>query len=352
MAEIEKYNDSENALYSDVCSIIDTAKVRIASYVNTDVCMTYWRVGTRIKEDILFNKRAEYGKQIVKNLSLKLNQRYGKGWGYKTLQHCIRAAYTFSEHEIVYATRRQLYWSHLRSVMFLKDELERQFYIEMAALEHWDTRTLNEKIDKQLYKTTALSRRPEDIIKKELNELRETQVIQPDIIFRSSYFLDMLGLPESFSENELEQTVIDQVEEFMHEMGSDFTLIARQKRITVDAVDYKMDLVFFHRSLRRTIIVDLKLGKFKPAYEGQMLLYLRYINTHERHPWEESPIGLILCSEGNTEHIEYLMLDESSPIKVAQYYTELPDKKLLAAKLQRAIAIAREYQEEKRQQEE
>lgn len=234
--------------------------------------------------------------------------------------------------------------------MYIKDELERQFYIEMTALEHWDTRTLDEKIDKQLYLTTALSRRPEEVIRKQLDELRETQVVNPDIVFRSSYFLDMFGLPETFSENELEQKVVGQVEEFMHELGPDFTLIARQKRITVDAVDYKMDLVFFHRALRRTIVVDLKLGKFKPAYEGQMLLYLRYINTHERHPWEEAPIGLILCSEGNTEHIEYLMLDENSPIKVAQYYTQLPDKKLLAARLQRAIAIAREYQEERKQQ--
>ena len=350
MPEIKKYIDSENTLYSDVCDIIETAKARIAIYVNTNVCMTYWRVGTRIKEDVLYNKRAEYGKQIVKNLSVKLNQRYGKGWGFKTLQHCIRAAYTFSEDEIVYATRRQLYWSHLRSIMYIKDELERQFYIEMTALEHWDTRTLDEKIDKQLYLTTALSRRPEEVIRKQLDELRETQVVNPDMVFRSSYFLDMFGLPEIFSENELEQKVVEQVEEFMHELGTDFTLIARQKRITVDAVDYKMDLVFFHRSLRRTIVVDLKLGKFKPAYEGQMLLYLRYINTHERHPWEEAPIGLILCSEGNTEHIEYLMLDENSPIKVAQYYTQLPDKKLLAARLQRAIAIAREYQEEKKQQ--
>lgn len=350
MPEIEKYIDSENTLYSDICDIIDTAKARIATYVNTNVCMTYWHVGTRIKEDVLYNKRAEYGKQIVKNLSVKLNQRYGKGWGFKTLQHCIRAAYTFSEDEIVYATRRQLYWSHLRSIMYIKDELERQFYIEMTALEHWDTRTLDEKIDKQLYFTTALSRRPEEVIRKQLDELRETQVVNPDIVFRSSYFLDMFGLPETFSENELEQKVVGQVEEFMHELGPDFTLIARQKRITVDAVDYKMDLVFFHRALRRTIVVDLKLGKFKPAYEGQMLLYLRYINTHERHPWEEAPIGLILCSEGNTEHIEYLMLDENSPIKVAQYYTQLPDKKLLAARLQRAIAIAREYQEERKQQ--
>lgn len=350
MSKIEKDIYTENTLYSDVCDIIDTAKVKMANYVNTNICMTYWRVGTRIKEDVLYNRRAEYGKQIVKNLSYKLNQRYGRGWGYKTLQHCVHAAYTFSEEEIVYATRRQLYWSHLRSIMYIKDDLERQYYIEMAALEHWDTRTLDEKIDKHLYLTTALSRRPEELIRKELNELRETQIMNPDLVFRSSYFLEMFGLPEIFSENELEQKVVDQVEEFMRELGSDFTLMARQKRITVDAVDYKMDLVFFHRSLRRIIVVDLKLGKFKPAYEGQMLLYLRYIDAHERHPWEEAPIGLILCSEGNTEHIEYLMLDEHSPIKVAQYYTQLPDKKLLAAKLQRAIAIAREYQEEKRQQ--
>lgn len=349
MVETEKYIDSENLLYSDVCDIIDAAKIRMANYVNTNICLTYWNVGKRIKEDVLFNKRAEYGKQIVKNLSVRLNQKYGKGWGFRTIQHCVRAAYTFSEEEIVYATRRQLYWSHLRSLMSIKDELERQFYIEMTALEHWDTRTLDEKIDKHFYLTTALSRRPVEIIRKELQELRETQILNPDIVFRSSYFLDMFGLPEIFSENELEQKVVDQVEEFMRELGSDFTLIARQKRITVDAVDYKMDLVFFHRSLRRIIVVDLKLGRFKPAYEGQMLLYLRYINAHERHPWEEAPIGLILCSEGNTEHIEYLMLDENSPIKVAQYYTVLPDKKLLAAKLQRAIAIAKEYQEEKNQ---
>ena len=98
---------------------------------------------------------------------------------------------------------------------------------------------------------------------------------------------------------------------------------------------------------RRFVVIDLKLGKFKPAYEGQMLLYLRYLNQNERHAWEESPIGLILCSEGNTEHIEYLMLDESSPIKVAQYYTQLPDKEVLAERLQRAIAIAKEYHAEK-----
>lgn len=162
------------------------------------------------------------------------------------------------------------------------------------------------------------------------------------MVFRSSYILDMLGLPDVFSESDLETAIITQIEDFIKELGSDFTFVARQKRITVDAVDYYIDLLFFHRELRRLVAIDLKLGKFKPEYEGQMLLYLRYLNQNEKKPWEESPIGLILCSEGNTEHVEYLMLDENSPIKVAQYYTQLPDKKLLAAKLKKAIAIARE----------
>lgn len=297
---------------------------------------------------MLYNQRADYGKQVLKNVSKQLVNKYGAGWGYEKLKHCVRSAYLFTEDEIRYATRTQLNWTHIRILMGVSDPLARQFYLEMAHIERWSTRDLEDKIDGQLYERTAISRRPEDVIKQELKKVHETHAVVPDMVFRSTYFLDILGLPDVFSEEELENAVLNQVEEFMHEMGSDFTLVERQKRITIDSVDYKMDLVFFHRTLRRFIVVDLKLGKFKPAYEGQMLLYLRYLNAHEKHEWEESPIGLILCSEGNTEHIEYLMLDESSPIKVAQYYTQLPDKKVLAERLQRAIAIAKEYQAEKK----
>ena len=330
-------------LYQDVCQIIDGARGRIASYVNTEACLTNWHVGKRIKEDVLYNKRAEYGKQVVINLSVKLTERYGSGWSEKTLRHCLRAAETFTEEDILSATRRQLTWTYLRSLMYIKDPLERQFYAQMCCLEHWDTRTLDEKIDKQIYLTTALSRKPEEVIKKELEESKTKNQLLPDMVFRSSYFLDILGLPDIYSEKDLENAILVQVEEFLSELGSDFTFVKRQKRITVDAVDYYIDLLFFHRELRRLVAIDLKLGKFKPEYEGQMRLYLRYLNQNERKSWEESPIGLILCSEGNTEHIEYLMLDEESPIKVAQYYTKLPDKKLLSEKLRKAIAIAREH---------
>lgn len=330
-------------LFNDVCQIIDQARRHVATYVNVEACLMNWHVGKRIKEDVLYNQRAEYGKQILRNLSVKLTDKYGSGWGYEKLKHCVRSAYLFSEDEIGYAARTELTWTHIRSLMAVKNPLERQFYMEMCRIEHWDTRTLDEKIDGQLYQRTAISARPEEVIKRELAELRDTDNLNPDIVFRSTYFLDMLGLPDVFTEKDLENSILTQLLEFLKELGSDFTFVDRQKRITVDSEDYFIDLLFFHRGLRRLVAIDLKLGKFKPAYEGQMRLYLRYLNKNDRKPWEEEPIGLILCSEGNTEHIQYFMLDEKSDIRVAQYYTELPSKEVLANRLQRAIAIAREH---------
>jgi len=333
---------AENQLYQDVCFLIENTRQRLATTVNAEACVMHWQIGKRIKEDVLYNKRAEYGKQIIKNLSVALSERYGKGWSYGKLKHCIRAAYIFSEDQIGYALRIQLTWTHLRSLMSIDDELKRSFYIEMCRLEHWDTRTLNEKIDAQLYELTALSKKPEEVIKQELAKVKETNTLTPDIVFRSDYFLDTLGLTNVYSEKDLEDAILIQIQSFIKELGTDFAFLDRQKRITVDATDYYIDLLFFHRRLRRLVAIDLKLGKFKPEHEGQMLLYLRYLNRNERMEGEESPIGLILCSEGNTEHIEYLMLEDNN-IRVAQYYTQLPDKKLLSEKLQRAIAIAKEH---------
>jgi len=334
-------NQDNNPLFTDVCGIIEGSRQRIATTVNAEVCYMNWYIGKRIKEDVLYNQRSEYGKQVVKNLAEKLTERYGKGWSDRKLLHCIRAASIFSEDEIVYAMRIQLSWTHLRSIMFLENELKRSFYMEMTRLEHWDTRTLDEKIDQMLYERTALSKKPENLIKQELQQIKETNTLSPDVVFRSSYFLDVLGLADTYSEKDLEDAILINLQSFLKEMGNDFAFLDRQKRITVDAVDYRIDLLFFHRGLRRLVAIDLKLGKFKPEHEGQMLLYLRYLNKNERKEGEESPIGLILCSEGNTEHIEYLMLEDGN-IRVAQYFTQLPDKKILSEKLHKAIAIAKQ----------
>ncbi|MDE5791466.1 MAG: PDDEXK nuclease domain-containing protein [Muribaculaceae bacterium] len=333
----------ENNLYEDVCHIIEEVRYRIAVHINSEASLMNWNVGNRIKEDILLNTRAPYGKKILKRLADKLTAHFGTGWGYQKLQHCVRAAYTFSKEEIMYAVRTQLSWSHLRSLMAVENDTARQFYMEMCRIEQWSTRTLDDKIDSQLFERTAISRKPDEVIRAELKKIKDKNEILPDMVFRSSYFLDMLGLPDIFTENDLESAILNQIQQFIKEFGSDFAFVDRQKRIPVDGIDYRLDLLFYHRGLRRLVAIDLKLGKFKPAYEGQMLLYLRYLNSHDRREGEASPIGLILCSEGNTEHIEYLMLDEDSPIKVAQYYTKLPDKKVLSEKLQRAIAIAKEH---------
>ena len=226
--------------------------------------------------------------------------------------------------------------------MSIEDPLKRQFYVEMTRIENWDTRTLDQKVDSMLFERTALSKKPDELIKQELQKIKSTNSLTPDAVFRSSYFLDAIGLSETYSEKDLEDAILLNLQTFLKEMGNDFAFLDRQKRITIDATDYFIDLLFYHRGLRRLVAIELKLGKFKPEHEGQMLLYLRYLNKNERKEGEESPIGLVLCSEGNTEHIEYLMLEDSS-IKVAQYYTQLPDKNLLSEKLNKAIAIAKEH---------
>jgi len=339
-------NNHEQMLYSDICSMIENRKSCIAITINTEICSLHWYIGKRIKECILLNKRAEYGKRVLFDLSVKLTEKYGKGWSLKSLQHCLHFVEIFKKEQIASTLWRQFSWSQLKVFMYIKDELKRTFYMEMCKLESWDVRTLNNKIDSQLYERTALSKKPENLIKKELLQVKKTGNVTPDIVFRSSYFLDMLGLTDTYSEKDLEDSIVVQLQSFIKELGNDFAFLERQKRISIDSVDYHLDLLFFHRGLQRLVAIDLKLGKFKPQYEGQMLLYLRYLDKNERKEYEKSPIGLILCSEGNTEHIEYFML-ESSSIKVAQYYTQLPDKKLLSEKLQKAIAVARELYAER-----
>ena len=226
-----RQDSTEGNLFSDVCGIIDDGRRRIAIHVNSEVCLIKWQVGERIKEDVLYNQRAEYGKQVVKNLAAKLTNKYGRGWSDRSLFHCIRAAYTYTEEEIVYAVRRQFSWTHIRSLMFIEEPLARQFYMEMCRIEHWDTRTLEAKIDSKLFERTSISRKPEEIIKQELSQLKEDDVLQPDLVFRSSYFLDMLGLPDVFSEKDLESAIVSQMQDFICEMGTDFAFLGRQKRI-------------------------------------------------------------------------------------------------------------------------
>ena len=339
MDKLEINTDIQN-LYGGIAELIKQAKTRVAVTINAELAMLNWQIGSYINQFILQGNRAPYGKQIIANLSVQLTGNFGSGWSEKQLMHFLRVAESFSEEQIISVLRRQLSWTHLKTIAYENDPLKRQFYLEMAISQRWNTRTLADQIDKMLYERTAIAQQPEVQIQQAINELKTEDVINPDLFFKNTYILDFLGLRSTYSEKDLEDSLVNNLQQFILELGNGFAFIERQKRIPIDAIDYHLDLLFYHRKLRRLVAIDLKLGKFKPKYKSQMELYLRWLEKHEMQNGEDTPIGLLLCSEGNTEHIELLMLDEKK-IKVAQYLTELPSKQWFADKLHRSIEIAR-----------
>ena len=328
-------------LFENILDLIEKSRTRVALTVNREITLLYWQIGKEINARILKNERAEYGERIVSTLSEKLTASFGKGWGKRHLWHCVRTADIFSENEIVNALSTQLSWTHIRELAAIEDDLKRTFYTELSIRERWSTRTLQERIGSLLYERTALSKKPEELIKQELNLLKTEGPVTPDLVFRDPYILSFLGLKDTYSENDLESSILNHLQHFIIEMGSDFAFIARQKRILIDKEDYRIDLLFYHRGLRRLVAIDLKLDRFKAAYKGQMELYLKWLDKYERKEGEGLPIGLILCSEKQQEQIELLELDKGH-IRVAEYLTQLPSKELLAQKLHMAIEIARE----------
>jgi len=224
----------------------------------------------------------------------------------------------------------------------IEDKTKRYFYQQMCIAEHWSIRTLRQKQDSMLFERTAIATQPEEIIKNELQKIDENY-LSPELVFKSSYVVDFLGLSGNYSEKDIENAIVEQLEKFLLELGQGFAFMERQKRISIDSTDYYLDLLFYHRKLNRLVAIDLKIGKFKPTYKAQMELYLKYLQKYDRQPNENTPIGLLLCSEGNTEHIEFLMLGEEN-IKVAQYLTYLPDKQWFIDKLHKSIAIVQENQ--------
>ena len=327
-------------LVSDIVFLIEESKSHIAQTVNSTLTLLYWRIGKRIHEEVLGNKRADYGKQVISSLASHLVLEYGNGFSEKSIRRMIQFAEVFPDEQIVVSAIRQLSWTHFIALIPLKDSLQREFYLELCKIEGWNVKTLRQKIEGMLYERTAISKKPERLIKKELKELREDNKVTPDLIFRDPYFLNFLGLKDTFSEKNIEDAILRQLETFILEIGQGFSFIERQKNMIIDGEDFKLDLLFFHRRLRRLVAIELKLGKFKASYKGQMELYLRWLEKHEMQKGEKTPIGLILCAEGNNEQVELLQLDKAG-IKVAEYLTELPSKKTLKQKLHQAVELSR-----------
>lgn len=332
--------EGSRELLNQIRSLIEDARRHITVAVNASLTALYWRIGNRIRSETLGSGRAAYGEKIVATLSRQLVADFGRGFEPKNLHRMMQFAEAFPDEEIVATLWRQLSWSHFRELLPLNKPHQRDFYAEMCRIEGWSVRTLHERINSMLYERTALSRKPDELIKQELAVLRSRGDVTPAMLLKDPYILDFLGLNDRFLERGLEDAILRELETFLLELGSGFSFVARQKRIQLDGDDFYIDLLFYNRKLKRLVVVELKQEPFKAEHKGQMELYLRWLTKHEVEPGEQGPIGIILCAGKNNEQIELLELG-SAGIHVAEYLTVLPPPEILQAKLHRAVALAR-----------
>ena len=327
-------------LVVELKSLIASTKEQVAISVNSSLTLMYWQIGYKINEDILKNSRAEYGKEILQTVSAKLTEEFGQGFSKRNLADMIKFSQVFDDFEIVSTLSRQLSWSHFKEIMYMDDSLKIEFYAQMSALDKWSVRTLRNRIDSMLYERTALSKKTDELISYEIEKLKEG-VVTPNMVLKDPYVLDFLELNDRYLEKDLEDAILRDIENFILELGNGFSFIARQKRVQIGEEDFYIDLLFYNRKLKRLIALDLKLGKFKAEYKGQMELYLKYLEKYEKEEDENTPLGIILCSDKNQEQIELLEL-EKSDIHVAKYLTILPPKEEFEKRLHKAIQNAKE----------
>jgi predicted nuclease of restriction endonuclease-like (RecB) superfamily len=328
-----------NALHAELRALIASSRQRLAGAVNAELTRLYWSVGKRLHIEVLGGAgRAKYGDQLIKRVGDKLAQEFGRGFEAKNLLRMVQFAQVFAEPEIVATLSRQLSWSHFVNLLPLKTEQARQFYASQAASQTWSVRELRQQIERKAFERTELASLQVTPVHGESVEALGTSPAQ---VFKDPYFLDFLGLRQGHDEADLEAAILRQLEAFILELGRGFAFVERQKRMVIDGDDFYLDLLFFHRRLRRLVAIELKLGRFKAAHKGQMELYLKWLDKHERQSGEEAPIGLILCAESSREQVELLQMHKDG-ITVAEYWTELPPKAELEQKLHAALLEARE----------
>jgi predicted nuclease of restriction endonuclease-like (RecB) superfamily len=326
------------SLVSELKQIIVAAKQQAQITVNSQLTLLYWQIGEKIQNHTLNNARADYGKQVIKQLASELTQEFGKGFNEKSLRRMLQFYQSYPEQNIVATLSRQLSWSHFVELLTIKQDIARDFYAQMAMNDRWSVRTLRDRMDGMLFERTAISKQPDELIQLELQKFNKTtqSELSTELLLKDPYLLDFLGVKDHYLEKDLEDAILRELELFLLELGSGFSFIGRQHRIQIGQEDFYIDLLFYNRKLKRLVAIDLKLGKFQAAYKGQMELYLRYLAKFEQEPDEQPPLGIILCASKDDEQVELLELDQSG-IHVAEYLTALPPKALLQQKLHQAI---------------
>jgi predicted nuclease of restriction endonuclease-like (RecB) superfamily len=317
-------------LINDLIKLIEKTKTQVVSQANSSMTLLFWHIGKRILTNNLKNKRAEYGKQIVVTVSRHLVEKFGRNYEEKNLRRMIQFAEKYPDIENVATLSRHLSWSHFLVLLPIKDQQSRRFYGQLTFESSFGVRELRKQIEKKAYERTKNA----DIQLFDNNQIEEG-------VFKDPYLLDFLGLKEGYLENDLESAILKELELFILELGNGFTFVERQKRIIIDGDDYNIDLLFYHRKLKRLVVVELKIDKFKATHKGQMELYLKWLNKYEKQEGEQSPIGLILCTATSKEQIELLEMHKDG-IMVAEYWTDLLPRKLLESKLHEILKEARE----------
>jgi len=329
-------------LLDDVRAIIAAGRGRAAAAINRELVATYWAVGERIvREEQGGAARAAYGERVLTQLGRVLGQEFGRGFGERSLRH-MRQFYL--AYPMRNALRSALGWTHYRALMRLPDPEQREFYGRLAATGRWSSRELDRQVNSRLFARVGLSRQAGDLAASLPGPAAGDVALTPADAFKDPYILDFLGLEDTYSERDLETAILRNIERFLLELGSDFCFVARQRRLAIDGEDYHIDLVFYHRSLRCLVLVDLKLGAFAPADAAQMQLYLEWTKRHDRREGEEEPIGLILCGSRGEEVVELLLSSQTNRMRVAQYL--LPeDTAALKARLAQITAAYEELHE-------
>lgn len=336
---INTHNTPE-PLIADLRQLIEEARHAAAVAVNASLTLLYWRIGQRIRTEVLGQTRAGYGQEILPTLSAELVPRYGRGFSARSLWRMVQFAETFPDPAQVTKLAQQLSWSHFQDLISIKGPLARDFYAQMCGLEGWSVRTLRERVDSMLFERTSLSRQPDELIQQELDTLQAKGDLTPALVLKDPYVLDFLDLNDRYLEKDVEDAILRELETFLLELGTGFSFVARQKRIQLDNDDFYIDLLFYNRKLRRLVAIELKLGDFKAEYKGQMELYLRWLAKHDQEPDDRPPLGIILCAGKKKEQIELLELDKSG-IHVAEYLMVLPPREAFEQKIHRAMLAAR-----------
>ncbi|MBU3949082.1 MAG: DUF1016 family protein [Proteobacteria bacterium] len=320
-------------LYSKIAELLQAARQTVVRAVNQTMVYTYYEIGRMIVEDEQQGKqRADYGKQVLEDLSQKLTQNFGKGFSIVNLRQ-MRAFYlTYSIQQTVSAElktpRFQLSWSHYLKLMRIENPDERMFYEIECYQNNWSLKELQRQFDTALYERLALSR-DKDAVRQ--LALQGQIVAKPEDAIKEPYILEFLGLQahSAYSETELEEAIIDKIQNFLKELGKGFMFVSRQERISFDERHFYIDLVFYNRILRCFVIIDLKIGDLKHQDLGQMQMYVNYYDRYVKLPDENKTVGIVLCQDKSETLVEITLPEDNDQIFASRYQTVLPNKEEL-----------------------